>query len=170
MRTNHLNQKIVDENDFVDIIYQNQEPKQITVDQTDWVERFKRFCDLFEFETNIEWEIESNQTQDQYVSDCLADWNLPNEYLTFDLENYLIDKCQTQEQIDRVVTELKEYERRDMTIVLRFLKYFVETIERHGLFLGVGRGSSVASYVLFLIGIHRVDSLKYGLDINEFLR
>jgi DNA polymerase III alpha subunit len=35
---------------------------------------------------------------------------------------------------------------------------------------GVGRGSSVASYVLFLIGIHKVNSLKYNLDIKEFLK
>ncbi len=35
---------------------------------------------------------------------------------------------------------------------------------------GVGRGSSVASYVLYLIGIHKVDSMYYDLPINEFLR
>jgi DNA polymerase III alpha subunit len=35
---------------------------------------------------------------------------------------------------------------------------------------GVGRGSSVASYVLFLIGTHKVDSVKYELDFNEFLK
>jgi DNA polymerase III alpha subunit len=35
---------------------------------------------------------------------------------------------------------------------------------------GVGRGSSVASYVLFLIGVHRIDSMKYNLDYKEFLR
>ena len=35
---------------------------------------------------------------------------------------------------------------------------------------GVGRGSSVASYVLYLIGIHKIDSMYYDLPINEFLR
>jgi DNA polymerase III alpha subunit len=35
---------------------------------------------------------------------------------------------------------------------------------------GVGRGSSVASYVLYLLGVHKVDSIKYGLDIREFLK
>jgi DNA polymerase III alpha subunit len=35
---------------------------------------------------------------------------------------------------------------------------------------GVGRGSSVASYVLYLLEVHRVDSMYYNLDIREFLR
>ena len=35
---------------------------------------------------------------------------------------------------------------------------------------GVGRGSSVASYVLYKLGVHRIDSLYYNLDIGEFLR
>ena len=35
---------------------------------------------------------------------------------------------------------------------------------------GVGRGSSVSSYCLYLIGIHMVDSIKYNLDIQEFFK
>jgi DNA polymerase III alpha subunit len=34
----------------------------------------------------------------------------------------------------------------------------------------VGRGSSVASYVLYLLGVHRIDSMFYDLDPSEFLR
>jgi len=35
---------------------------------------------------------------------------------------------------------------------------------------GVGRGSSVASYVLYLLDVHRIDSMFYDLDPSEFLR
>jgi DNA polymerase III alpha subunit len=35
---------------------------------------------------------------------------------------------------------------------------------------GVGRGSSVASYVLYKLGVHRIDSMYYDLDPQEFLR
>jgi DNA polymerase III alpha subunit len=35
---------------------------------------------------------------------------------------------------------------------------------------GVGRGSSVASYCLYILGVHKVDSIKYELDIHEFLK
>ena len=35
---------------------------------------------------------------------------------------------------------------------------------------GVGRGSSVSSYILYLIGVHRVNSLKFGFDIKDYLK
>ena len=35
---------------------------------------------------------------------------------------------------------------------------------------GVGRGSSVASFVLYKLGVHKIDSLYYNLDVHEFLR
>jgi DNA polymerase III alpha subunit len=57
-----------------------------------------------------------------------------------------------------------------MLDLLRWLKFFVDTCRKEGIIWGVGRGSSVASYVLFLIGVHKIDSLKYNLDWQEFLR
>ena len=33
-----------------------------------------------------------------------------------------------------------------------------------------GRGSSAASYILYLIGVHRVDSVKYDIDPKEFFK
>jgi len=49
-------------------------------------------------------------------------------------------------------------------------KYFVDTMQANNVVWGVGRGSSVASYVLYLIGVHKIDSIKYNLDWQEFLR
>jgi len=46
----------------------------------------------------------------------------------------------------------------------------VDTFRKNNVVWGVGRGSSVSSYVLYLLGVHRVDSIKYKLNINEFLR
>jgi DNA polymerase III alpha subunit len=53
---------------------------------------------------------------------------------------------------------------------LRYLKYLVDTLRKNNVVWGVGRGSSVASYVLFLIGVHRIDSLYYDLNVDEFLK
>jgi DNA polymerase III alpha subunit len=50
------------------------------------------------------------------------------------------------------------------------LKYIVDTLRDNKIIWGVGRGSSVSSYVLYLLGVHRIDSLKYQLDYREFLR
>jgi len=57
-----------------------------------------------------------------------------------------------------------------MMDVLQFLKYMVDTLRENNIVWGVGRGSSVASYVLYLLGVHKVNSIKYNLDPTEFLR
>ena len=78
--------------------------------------------------------------------------------------------CQTQEQIERVNQELELFHKHGMIDLLYYLKYLVDTMRENNVVWGVGRGSSVASYVLYLIGIHRIDSIKYELDIHEFLK
>lgn len=70
----------------------------------------------------------------------------------------------------RVWEELDEFKERGMHNLLRYMIYLVDFMRENNIVWGVGRGSSVSSYVLYLIGIHKVDSIKYGLDINEFLR
>ena len=57
-----------------------------------------------------------------------------------------------------------------MMDLLRFLKYMVDKFRENTILWGVGRGSSVASYCLYLLGVHKINSLKYDLDIKEFLR
>jgi len=62
------------------------------------------------------------------------------------------------------------FQERDMFVLLRYLKYLVDTMRENNIVWGVGRGSSVASFVLFLLGIHRINSLYYDLSIDEFLK
>jgi len=54
--------------------------------------------------------------------------------------------------------------------LLRYLKYLVDTMNHNQVIWGVGRGSSVSSYVLYLLGVHRINSMYYDLDVGEFLR
>ena len=70
----------------------------------------------------------------------------------------------------RELEELEEFRARNMLPLLKVLKYLVDTFQNNNIVWGVGRGSSVASYALFLIGIHKIDSIKYNLDWREFLR
>jgi len=50
------------------------------------------------------------------------------------------------------------------------MKYLVDLMRENNIVWGVGRGSSVSSFVLFLIGIHRINSIYYDLDVEEFLK
>jgi DNA polymerase III alpha subunit len=97
------------------------------------------------------------------------DWFMPTEYKTMDIESYLVTVC-PEEHYQRLIEELQEYRARNMLDLLRWLKYFVDTCNSKNVLWGVGRGSSVASYVLFLLGVHSIDSIKYNLDWQEFLR
>jgi DNA polymerase III alpha subunit len=97
-------------------------------------------------------------------------WHMPEEYLSLDIAQWLLDQCQTQEELQRVGKELLLYQERNLFNLLRQLKYIVDTWRKNNIVWGVGRGSSVASYVLYLIGIHRINSMYYDLDIAEFLR
>lgn len=97
-------------------------------------------------------------------------WFMPNEYKDFEIVDFLLNLCQNKEQEDRVIEELALYFQYNMIDVLRYCKYLVDTMRTNNILWGVGRGSSVASYVLYLIGIHKIDSIKFDLDINEFLK
>jgi len=96
-------------------------------------------------------------------------WFMPEDHCP-NLIEMLYGMCETQEQTDRVSLELELFIQHGMLDLLYYLKYLVDTMREKNILWGVGRGSSVASYVLYLIGVHKIDSIKYDLDIKEFLK
>lgn len=96
-------------------------------------------------------------------------WFMPEDYCP-NLIEYLYSRCQTEQETERVNLELELFIKHNMLDLLFYLKYLVDTMRQHKIVWGVGRGSSVASYVLYLIGVHRINSIKYNLDIHEFLK
>ena len=98
-------------------------------------------------------------------------WDMPDVYRSMDIKTHIASNYTlTVEQWTRVQSELNEFEQRDLTDLLRFLVYFIDTVRANNVVYGVGRGSSIASYVLYLLKVHRIDSFKYNLDIKEFLK
>ena len=96
-------------------------------------------------------------------------WFIPKDHCP-DLAQWLYDQCVTQEQRDRVSLELELYIKHNMYDVLTTMKYIVDTLRANNIVWGVGRGSSVASYILHIIGVHKVDSIKYNIPIEEFFK
>ena len=95
---------------------------------------------------------------------------MPQEYYNLDIAKYILDQCNTDEELQRAGQELILFQERDMFILLKYLKYLVDTMRKNNIVWGVGRGSSVASFILFLLGIHRINSLYYDLSIDEFIK
>ena len=111
-----------------------------------------------------------NQTVEEFDSVLQRNWRMPQEYRELDIAEYVLGLCQEEHELQRVGQELLLYQERNLFNLLRYLKYLVDILRKNNVVWGVGRGSSVASYVLFLIGVHKIDSLYYNLDIDEFLK
>lgn len=120
--------------------------------------------------------------------DLNTDWVIPEQFATLNVLDFVEHQlweeiCNhpewtTDGKIQRPVMvravrtakELRLFEDLGLTGVLRALIYIINTLRSNNIVWGVGRGSSVSSYVLFLIGVHDVDSVEYELDITDFLR
>jgi len=97
-------------------------------------------------------------------------WHMPERYKQINVLQWLLEKCQNDEEKLRVQMEFDLFKKKDFIRVLQFLIYFIDTLRANHIVWGVGRGSSVASFCLFLIGVHKINPLLYNLDITEFLR
>ena len=97
-------------------------------------------------------------------------WFMPEEYKNFDIAKWVLDHSNSQEELQRLGEELLLYQERNLFPLLCYLKYLVDTMRSNNIVWGVGRGSSVASFVLYKIGVHKINSLFYDLDIKEFLK
>jgi DNA polymerase III alpha subunit len=100
-----------------------------------------------------------------------SQWLMPEEYAMLDIEQWIIDRAPPWDpNFTRVKEELDAFKERNMLDLLKWLKYFVDVCIKENILWGVGRGSSVSSYVLYIIGVHSIDPIKYNLDWREFLR
>jgi DNA polymerase III alpha subunit len=97
-------------------------------------------------------------------------WHMPKQYSEMDIAQFVLDQCQDDSELQRAGQELLLFQERDMFDLLKYLKYLVDTMRYNNIVWGVGRGSSVSSFVLYLIGIHKINSLYYDLSIEEFLK
>ncbi len=114
---------------------------------------------------------EKNETSfEDFHAEQVNKWNIPWEYQILDIKHHIMNLCDGQEEIDRVTHEMELFEKFNLLNMLRFMKYFVDTMRKERTVWGVGRGSSVSVYTLYLMGVHRVDSIKYNLDCKEFFK
>ena len=143
--------------DVVDLMMREQNVSGITVDDTVKLDNVMP-------ETDISISVDEYDLMNQH------NWLMPEEYKQIDIAQHVIDCCKTDAEIQRAGEELLMFQQRNLFNLLKYLRYLVDTMKTNNIIWGVGRGSSVASYVLYLLGVHRVDSMYYDLDPKEFLR
>jgi len=172
MKTDHLGQLIFSEDDCVNMLMRGHSMPidGMLVDATvnletaalilDHAPMFIQYNELAVQAVTIEEFDHENQSR----------WLMPDKYKNLDIAEYVLSLCDSEAALQRVGEELLLYQSRDLFDLLKYLKFLVDLMQENNLIWGVGRGSSVSSYVLYLLKVHRVDSLYYNLDIAEFLR
>lgn len=170
MRTNNLSEVSITNQEAFDALYS----KKITSLENvyiDSIDQFNRALDInadklpkltsmTEDTVNVEhWD---------YNNQC--SWFMPEEYKNFEIVGFLLDQTNNEEEYQRVVKELDLFYQYNMIDLLKYVKYLVDTMRKNNIVWGVGRGSSVSSYCLYLLGVHKINSLKFNLDIKEFLK
>lgn len=161
---------IFDEDDLIDRIMQGHDlvnTKFVIVDQT---VDLSKFPDTLDPVPNLLQQRFHNCSVPEFHARNQQHWYMPSEYQQLDIAAHVLALCQNQEQLQRAGQELLMFQERNLFDLLRYLKYLVDVMRENKIIWGVGRGSSVASYVLYLLGVHRIDSMFYDLDPAEFLR
>jgi DNA polymerase III alpha subunit len=166
MRLDQFSNPIFNNTDMFEALYKGQTLlPEMFVEYTDDIKKLEETLELKFWKPLDDYDI----SVEEYDASLQSDWFMPDEYKNLDIEKFVVDVCPA-ENYSRVVDELAEFKQRNMYDLLRWLKYFVDTCRSNNIVWGVGRGSSVASYVLYLIGVHKINSIKYNLDWQEFLR
>lgn len=173
MNTNKFGEIVLSEGDICDLIMEGREPWKIANLKVSPAVDIPRLTHVIEdTDQMITWTFPSDESQSvaDYDAARQREWFMPAEYQNMDIAEHVLSLCTTQEQLQRVGQELLLFQEKGLFDLLKYLKYLVDVMRQNCVVWGVGRGSSVASYVLYLLGVHRVDSLYYDLDPREFLR
>lgn len=172
MRKNKHGEQIYNETDLCNLIMQGVSfsgLNGIVVEQTVDLETAALMLD--EVPTLIKYnEMAEDISTEEFDHQNQSRWFMPEEYLKLDIAEHILNLCKTDAELQRCGQELMLFQERNLFNLLRYLKYLVDLMTQHKLIWGVGRGSSVSSYVLYKLGVHRIDSLFYELDPAEFLR
>ena len=172
MKTDSLGIPRFSNRDLIDMIYSGHADKVHVVlcDANDDVDKFNAAMEeqgLDKLQKYIPLDVDTKT----FDGVCQSEWFMPDEYKTLNVYDYVMNKAGDDlAELKRVEEELAQFKVRGMTNLLRYMIYLVDFMRENGIVWGVGRGSSVASYVLYLIGVHRINSIQFDLDWREFLR
>lgn len=171
MKQNNFGELIFNESDVCDLLMSGRAPdsiKGMLVDDSVNIEQAINFVDrypeLIKYvdQPGVHISVFNKQQQEN--------WHMPKEYKQLDIAAHVLGLCNNEAELQRCGQELLLYQERDLFNLLRYLKYLVDVMTENQVIWGVGRGSSVASYVLYKLKVHRIDSMFYNLDSSEFLR
>jgi DNA polymerase III alpha subunit len=174
MKQNNYGEMIFNEDDVLDQLMKGRDIdslKGMLVDETVNIEQIVNFVDQFPT-TFIPYTFTPDHDIAVPVWDAARQktWHMPQQYQDMDIAEYVLNLCADDAELQRCGEELLLYQQHDLFNLLKYLKYLVDVMKENHVIWGVGRGSSVASFVLYKLGVHKINSIFYNLSITEFLR
>ena len=169
MKLDQYSNPIFQEQDVFDMLYAGQIDvlERVIFDNSPELANLKTLANLTTVDVS---DIDYSASKDEFDKQNQSEWFMPDSYKDFDVYTFCLDSCTIDSERIRALEELQAFEDRNMIPLLQMLKYMIDSFRQHNIVWGVGRGSSVSSYVLFLLGVHKIDSIKYNLDWRDFLR
>ena len=173
MKTDKFGQKVFNESDVIDMYLKGHDLFAISrmqVDASVDLESAALILDNVPTFVRYDEAATALMSVEEFDHRNQASWHMPDQYKNLDIAEHVLTLCNNDAELQRCGQELMLFQERDLFNLLRYLVYLVDIMRENKLIWGVGRGSSVASYVLYKLGVHRIDSLHYDLDPTEFLR
>ena len=167
---NQFKQSVLSVDDGVELLLRGKSVCNVTIDSEHEVTTYNKYasqvlcCESFLNKEDTSISVEES------LCDAAQTWLFPEQYKNMDIESYIIDRCSDEGQKKRAIHELTLYKQKDLYVVLKFLVFLVDFMRENNIIWGVGRGSSVASLCLYIIGINRINPMDHNLDIEEFLK
>ncbi len=155
--------------DIIEKIYSNKNFLNYIFEESEDINKFNKIMNYADIDLNIKTENTCDLIDEDEIKNMTNDWFMLEEYKNIDIEKWFLEKEMSEIEKNRVIYELEIFKKNNGYDFLRFLIYLVDFMKENNIVWGVGRGSSVSSYCLYLIGIHRINSIEYGLDFDEFL-
>lgn len=158
---------VVDSKGLFELWFQGLDETGLVINSDPEIEAFNAQCRAHDKDSYL---IEPSKSVAVPHTDRIRQWMIPDEYKTMDVREWCLSLCSDDVERDRVNNEMRLFDFYGMVPVLQSLVYMVNEFREKKIVWGLGRGSSVASFVLYLIGVHKINPLIFDLDITDFLR
>lgn len=163
MKSDEYGRVTVDAEALINLIHKGFDIRELNVEPSDKLDRHNKMCRRFNRRDLIVEPVEAiDMSPEEYHRERSKTWFYGNE----DIIEFLVKQGTNPEEDERIQKEIEFFDRQGLIPMLAAMKEIIDLWREEGIVWGVGRGSSVASYLLFLIGVHRIDPMKYGLELD----